>query len=166
VIQSNTIVRMQTGGLSLDRGSVTVATGNGTSVFARDFKINPASSGWTEFYVSRGSGVIEITARKNGITVRCGPTTSTIKEGQQITRDDAADCGIAQKKPGAIPAAKRPDSDLRVGGKRRNWRRRGPCWDKCWPKATIRLARINRRPPADSARIKGGESDELSCPSY
>jgi len=35
VIQSNTIVRFQSGGLALDRGSVTVATGRGLSVFAR-----------------------------------------------------------------------------------------------------------------------------------
>lgn len=129
VIQSNTIVRMQTGGLSLDRGSVTVATGNGTSVFARDFKINPASSGWTEFYVSRASGVIEIMARKNSLIVSCGPGTSAIKEGQQVTREDAADCGIAQKKPGAIPAAKGPiltsvwaeDAGIGAGGALLGW---------------------------------------------
>src|SRR2546425_11389545 len=36
VIQSNTIVRSQTGGLSPHWGSVSVATGNGFSVFARD----------------------------------------------------------------------------------------------------------------------------------
>ena len=53
VIQSNTIVRFQSGGLALDRGSVTVATGRGLSVFARDFKITPASDNWTEFYISR-----------------------------------------------------------------------------------------------------------------
>src|SRR5439155_16002137 len=87
VIQSNTIVRSQTGGLSPDRGSVSVATGNGFSVFARDFKIVPTSSAWTEFYISRASGVIQIIARKNGISISCGPTTSTIKEGQQIRRD-------------------------------------------------------------------------------
>jgi hypothetical protein len=108
VIQSNTIVRSQSGGLSLDRGSVSVATGNGFNVFARDFKIVPTSSGWTEFYISRASGVIQIIARKNAISVSCGPTTSTIKEGQQVTRDDAADCGIAEKRPGAVPAATAP----------------------------------------------------------
>ena len=108
VIQSNTIVRSQTGGLSPHRGSVSVATGNGFSVFARDFKIVPTSSAWTEFCISRASGVIQIIARKNGVSISCGPTTSTIKESQQITRDDAADCGIAERRPGAVPAAKAP----------------------------------------------------------
>ena len=111
VIQSNTIVRFQSGGLALDRGSVTVATGRGLSVFARDFKITPASGNWTEFYISRASGVVQIIARKSGITVSCGANTSTIKEGQQFSRDDAANCGLVDKAGGASPAAKGPILD-------------------------------------------------------
>ena len=106
VIQSNTIARFEAGGLALDRGSVSVATGKGMAVFARDFKITPASGAWTEFYVTRASGAIQILARKNAITVSCGANTATIKEGQQVSRDDAADCGIAQKSGGAPTAAK------------------------------------------------------------
>jgi hypothetical protein len=105
VIQSNTIVRFQNGGLSLDRGSVSVATGKGMSVFARDFKITPASGDWTEFYVTRASGVIQILARKGNVNVTCGANTSTIREGQQMSRDDAADCGIAQKRGAGAPSA-------------------------------------------------------------
>jgi hypothetical protein len=108
VIQSNTIVRFQSGGLALDRGSVSIATGKGLSVFARDFKITPATSGWTEYYVTRENGAIEILARKNSVTVGCGPNTSTIKEGQQISRQDVADCGIVDKRGGAVPATKGP----------------------------------------------------------
>jgi hypothetical protein len=108
VIQSNTMVRFQSGGLALDRGSVTIATGRGLGVFARDFKIMPTSAGWTEFYISRNSGVIEIMARKSGITVSCGSSTSALKEGQQLSREDAANCGIAEKGAGATPAAKGP----------------------------------------------------------
>ena len=109
VIESNTIVRFQSSGLALDRGSVSVATGKGLSVFARDYKISPLSGAWTEFYTSRASGVIQIIARKNSITVSCGPTTATIKEGQQVSRDDAADCGVVEKRGGgAAPAARAP----------------------------------------------------------
>jgi hypothetical protein len=111
VIQSNTIVRFQSGGLALDRGSVTVATGRGLSVFARDFKITPTSGNWTEFYISRASGVVQIIARKSDITVSCGANTSTIKEGQQVSRDDAANCGLVDKAGGASPAAKGPILD-------------------------------------------------------
>ena len=119
-IQSNSIVRFQSGGVALDRGSILVTTGRGMSVFARDFKIAPATDGWTEFYISRTSGVIEIMARKNSITVNCGTNgSSTVKEGQQISREDAANCGIAEKGVGATPAAKGPLLDSRwaeIGG--------------------------------------------------
>src|SRR5271165_805217 len=65
VVESNTILRFQSGGFALDRGSVSIATGKGLSVFARDLKITPVSSDWTEFYVTRASGSIQILARKN-----------------------------------------------------------------------------------------------------
>jgi hypothetical protein len=108
VIQSNTIARFQKGGLALDRGSVSIATGKGFSVFARDYKITPATGDWTEYYVTRQSGAIEIMARKNNVTVSCGPNTVTIKEGQQISSQDAADCGIVGTRGGAVPATKGP----------------------------------------------------------
>jgi hypothetical protein len=86
-----------------------MATGKGMSVFARDFRITPASGDWTEYYVSRVSGVIQILARKGSVTVTCGPNTTTLREGQQLSRDDAADCGIIGKQgAGATPAAKAP----------------------------------------------------------
>jgi hypothetical protein len=84
VVQSNTIARFESGGLALDRGSILVATGKAMAVFARDFKITPASGAWTEFYVTRASGAIQIIARKNAVTVSCGANTATVKEGQQI----------------------------------------------------------------------------------
>jgi hypothetical protein len=120
VVESNTIVRFQSGGFALDRGSISVATGKGGSVFARDLKITPVSGDWTEFYVTRASGSIQIIARKNSVTVNCGPNSATtVREGQQISREDAADCGVLAKRGGAAPAAKAPILDSRwaeVGG--------------------------------------------------
>ena len=115
VVESNSIVRFQSGGFALDRGNISVATGKGMSVFARDFKITPTSFDWTEFYVARGSGRIQIIARKNNVTVTCGSnssTSSTVREGQQISREDAADCGLVGKQGGSAPtAAKTPILD-------------------------------------------------------
>ena len=112
VVGSNTIVRFQSGGFALDRGSLSVATGKGRSVFARDFKITPVSSDWTEFYVTRASGRIQIIARKNGVTVVCGANSSTLRQGQQVSREDAADCGLVSKRgSGAVPAATSPILD-------------------------------------------------------
>jgi hypothetical protein len=108
MIQSSTIARFRSGGLALDRGSISVVTGNGMSVFARDFKITPATGGWTEFYVTRVTGSIQIIARKGNVTVSCGATTSTIKEGQEISRNDAPDCGVVAQGSGAPAAVKPP----------------------------------------------------------
>jgi len=108
VIESNSIVRYRADGFALDRGNISVATGKGVSVFARDFKITPAAGGWTEFYVTRTNGGIGIIARKNPITVSCGATSTTVREGQQISREDAANCGLLAKSNGAPTAAKGP----------------------------------------------------------
>lgn len=109
LLQSNTIVRFQRGGIAVDRGSVSIGTGNGSSVFARDFRITPASSSWTQFDVIRANGVIQILARKNNLTVSCGTGSPTVlKEGQQLSRDDGPSCGLAAKGSGAPAAAKGP----------------------------------------------------------
>ena len=115
VVESNTIVRFQSAGFALDRGSISVATGKGFSVFARDLRITPVSGDWTEFYVTRVSGSIQILARKNDVSVNCGTNSSTtVKQGQQISRDDAGDCGLPAKQgSGAPTAAKAPILDSR-----------------------------------------------------
>jgi hypothetical protein len=105
IIQPNAIVRFQAAGLSLDRGSVSMATGKSLTVSARDFKITPVSSVWTQFEVTRSAGVIQIDARKNSVTIKCGTGAPTlIREGHQMTRADAQDCGLAQKSESAPTA--------------------------------------------------------------
>jgi hypothetical protein len=106
VIGSNAIVRFQASGLSLDRGSISMATGKSLSVSARDFQITPVSSAWTQFEVTRSGGVIQIAARKGALTINCGVGAPTfIKEGQQITRSDAQDCGLERKSGSGAPTA-------------------------------------------------------------
>jgi hypothetical protein len=108
IIQPNAIVRFQAAGVSLDRGSVSMATGKSLSVFARDFQITPVFSDWTQFEVTRSGGLIQIAARKNSVTIKCGVGAPTlIREGHQITRADAQDCGLAQRS-GAPTAAQGP----------------------------------------------------------
>ena len=108
-VGANTILRLQSSGISLDRGTLLVGTANASSIFTRDFKITPASSSWTQFSVTRSSGTIQILALKNNITVACGTNKPiTVKEGQQLSREDAADCGLAQRASGAATAAHGP----------------------------------------------------------
>lgn len=109
LIEPNSIVRFQGQSIALDRGQISVATGKGLSVNARDFRIAPVSSDWTQFYVTRTGGSINIVARKNDVTVNCGTYGSDrVKEGQQISRDDADNCGLIAKGSGAPTAAHGP----------------------------------------------------------
>lgn len=107
-VEPNSILRFQGQSVALDRGQISVATGNGLSVNARDFKITPVSNIWTQFYVTRAGGTIGIVARKNDVTVNCGSASTTVKEGSELTRDDADNCGTGAKKAGAPAAAKAP----------------------------------------------------------
>src|SRR6266496_1517663 len=106
---ANSLVRFQTGGLALDRGTITVGTGNSSSIFARDFKVTPVSSSWTQFNVSRSTRAIQILARKNDVMASCGTNKPvTVKAGQQLSRGDAPDCGLATEQGGAPTAANGP----------------------------------------------------------
>jgi hypothetical protein len=96
MIQANAIVRFKEGGLALDRGGVSVGTQKSISVFARDFQITPTSSDWTQFEVTRSGGLIRISALKNDVEIKCGAQAHTIiREGHQLTRADAQNCGMA-----------------------------------------------------------------------
>jgi hypothetical protein len=107
-VEPNSILRFQGQSVALDRGQISVATGNGLSVNARDFKITPVSNNWTQFYVTRSGGTIGVVARKNDVTVNCGSGSTTVKEGSEFTREDADNCGTVAKKAGAPAAAKAP----------------------------------------------------------
>jgi hypothetical protein len=108
-VESNSIVRFQGQSVALDRGQISVATGKSLVVNARDFKITPVSNDWTQFYVTRSGGNINIVARKNDVTVNCGSASGeTVKEGHQISRADADNCGLLAKAGGAPIAAKGP----------------------------------------------------------
>jgi hypothetical protein len=95
-LESNSVIRMRLEGLSLDRGNLSVGTSKSTSVFARDYTIAPATPQWTEFYVTRSNGSIQVFARKGDVTVSCGGSTATVKDGHELSRDDAPNCGLQQ----------------------------------------------------------------------
>jgi hypothetical protein len=109
-VQPNAIVRFQAAGLALDRGSVSVATGQKLAIFARDFQITPTSSDWTQFEVARSAGLIHIAAHKNSVSISCGMGAPTVvQEGHEITRADAQNCGMPHdSQSGARVAAKGP----------------------------------------------------------
>ncbi len=106
-IEPNSIVRFQGQSVALDRGQISIGTGQSLSVNARDFRITPVSNDWTQFYVTRTGGSINIIARKNDVTINCGSSgTDRVKQGQQISRLDADNCGLIAKGVGAPTAAR------------------------------------------------------------
>lgn len=107
-IEPNSIVRFQGQSVALDRGQISIGTGQSLTVNARDFKITPISNDWTQFYVTRSGGSINIIARKNDVTINCGSSGSDrVKEGQQISRLDADNCGLVANKAAGAPTAAR-----------------------------------------------------------
>lgn len=130
-LEPNSIVRFQGQSVALDRGQISVGTGQSLTVNARDFRITPVSNDWTQFYVTRTGGSINVIARKNDVTINCGSSgAERVKEGHQISRLDADNCGlIANKGAGAPTAARGPIltsgiakwSALAVGGGLAAW---------------------------------------------
>ena len=81
-VESNSILRFQGQSVALDRGQISVATGNGLSVNARDFKITPVSNNWTQFYVTRSGGTIGIISpARTMIAVNCGSGSDHSERG-------------------------------------------------------------------------------------
>jgi hypothetical protein len=128
-LESNTIVRFQAVSVALDRGAVKVASGQQLSVNARDLNIEPTSKQWTQFYVTRASGMITTIALKNDVSVSCGGASVTVKEGHQLSSYDGDNCGLARKGNSTPVAARAPiltstraaEAALAVGGGLTMW---------------------------------------------
>jgi hypothetical protein len=107
-IEPNSIVRFQGQSVALDRGQISIGTGQSLTVNARDFKITPVSNDWTQFYVTRTGGSINVMARKNDVTINCGSSSGErVREGHQISRLDADNCGLLANKGAGAPTAAR-----------------------------------------------------------
>jgi hypothetical protein len=107
MVQANAIVRFRNEGVALDHGTISMATGKSLSVFTRDYQIIPVTSDWTQFEVVRSGGLIHVSALKNDVELRCGTEKPTIvKEGHQLTRPDAKNCGLGDVADSNTPAAR------------------------------------------------------------
>src|SRR5713101_5963952 len=106
MILSDSLVKFEENAVSIEHGSVTVATSKGMSTRAGDVTVAPASSAWTEFEVTDVNGRVQIVARKGDVSDSDGSQTSTLPQGEQTTRDESQ--GSSKKKRracGAAPAA-------------------------------------------------------------
>jgi hypothetical protein len=121
MVLSDSLVKYEGGTVSLEHGTVSVATTKGMSIRAGEVAVQPANaSDATDFDVSDVDGTVHISARKGDVSVSNGTETTTVAQGEQATRDDRND-SQKQKKTrragGAVPAASGPllDSPYAIG---------------------------------------------------
>lgn len=108
VIMADSLVKFDGAAVSVEHGSVAVATSKGMTTRAGEVTVVPVSNGWTEFEVKQGSdGTVQVVAQKGDVSVSDGQGTSTVSQGQQTTVDDSQEKRKKKRRKagGAIPAA-------------------------------------------------------------
>jgi len=106
MILSDSLVKYEDNAVSVEHGTVKVATTKGMSTRAGEVVVAPVSPEWTEFEVTDVNGTVEIVARKGDVSISNGTETTRLAQGEKTTRDDSEN----QKKKrraagGAVPAA-------------------------------------------------------------
>jgi hypothetical protein len=114
LILPDSFVEFQGQSLSIEHGSVRVATSHGISVRVRCTTIVPTSSAWTQFEVTDVNGNVEVAAKKNNVRIETvsdsikkevAERSNDLREGEQATRDESTGCKEDKRKGGgALPA--------------------------------------------------------------
>lgn len=109
MVLSDSLVKYEGTSVGVDRGSVRVSTSSGFAAHVCEVKVRPANNtAPTQYQVTHNDKRVAINAIKDDVIVEYHEESKTVKEGQQITRDDG--CEVAAKKnpkrrPGATTAA-------------------------------------------------------------
>jgi hypothetical protein len=103
IVLPDSLVKFEANAVSLEHGSVSVATSHGMVALAREVTVTPASDKWTEFEVADVNGTIQVVASKGAVNVNCGKGTATLSEGEETTRDQSGNCNKKNRRKGAAP---------------------------------------------------------------
>ena len=110
IILPISLVEFQGQSMSVEHGSVSVATSHGISVRAGCMMIVPASSAWTQFEVTDVNGTVQVAATKNDVRLEtvndsgsakelpASLSSSNLREGEQTSREDSAGCSDKRKR--------------------------------------------------------------------
>ena len=104
IVQPESLVKFTSNTLSLQQGTISVASSNGLVTSAGIATVTPAASLWTEYEVADINGVIEVLSRKGNLSVNCGKENVTISDGMQVISDASGKCR-RRKRSGAYPPA-------------------------------------------------------------
>lgn len=106
MVLSDSMIKFEGNAVSVEHGSVTVATSKGMATHIGDVTVSPASAKWTEFEVTDVNGSVQIMARKGDVNINDGQDTTTLAQGQQTTRDESQEAHKRSKRrPGGAAAA-------------------------------------------------------------
>jgi hypothetical protein len=100
IVLPDSVVKFEGKAVTLEHGSVNVATSVGMVASAGVVAVTPASNTWTEFEMSDANGSVQVFASKGSISVYCGKDTANLTEGEQANPDDSGKCNKKKRKPG------------------------------------------------------------------
>ena len=89
LILNDSLVQYEGSTLKLEHGGVTISTSKLLATRAGSLTVSPAASAWTEFEVRDVDGRVQIAARKGDLTISDDSGTTTLPQGQQVTRDES-----------------------------------------------------------------------------
>jgi hypothetical protein len=106
MVLADSLIKFESQTVSLDHGSVSVATSKGMTTKAGKVTVSPASNAWTEFQVTDVNGTVQIVAQKGDVSVSDQSGTLTLAQGQQTTRDESSQPSKKKKRRrGGAPVA-------------------------------------------------------------
>ena len=116
MVLSDSLVKYEGNALSLEHGTVRVATTKGMSIRAGEVNVEPAQpNNQTQYEIRDVNGTVEIKAREGDLRVSNGTETTTVAQGEQTTRDDSEQQKSKRRRTGgAVPAASGPLLDSRA----------------------------------------------------
>ena len=100
IVLPDSLVKFEGTAVTLEHGSVNVATSAGMVAVAGKVTITPASNTWTEFEVGDADGTVRVFASKGTINVNCGKDIANLSEGEQASPDDSGNCNKKKKRKG------------------------------------------------------------------
>lgn len=103
IVLPDSLVKFEANAVSLEHGSVSVATSHGMVALAREVTVTPASDKWTEFEVADVNGTVQVIASKGEVNVNCGKSSVILSEGEQAAPDESGNCNKKKKKGGGAP---------------------------------------------------------------
>ena len=104
IVQPDSVLKFASNNLSLQQGSISVATSKGLITTAGVPTVTPAANASAEYEVTNINGVVDVLDRKGNLQVNCGKETVDLSDGMQVTSDASGHCK-RRKAGGAYPPA-------------------------------------------------------------